>query len=380
MKLAMTPVKRNGFASVSFDYIRFIAALAVVLGHAVTRFFGPYSDVIDPSLSEKVFRVVFSGYGAQAVMVFFVLSGLFIGQSVLSQLQRDKFAFRQYALRRLIRLWLVLIPALFLTYVVDSFGITYLSHDLIYQASGMFGSVNPEDLSFPVFLSNAFFLQTIVNPTYGSNGALWSLANEFWYYIVFPLIAIPLFCARARYIKVLMISAAAALLVFVGFRISVLFVVWLLGVALLFIPKSANPRVSWKWLLGVSSVVFFFILLFIRLSGQMESKLLEEMLCGTGFFLFCYSLIYCDNYINASEKHQSVSFELAGFSYSLYLIHTPLLCLARGWIVGGDGYLTFDMRTALIFFTVIAVIVVLSYGLAKVTEFHTHKVYKKLGI
>ena len=43
-------------------------------------------------------------------------------------------------------------------------------------------------------------------------------------------------------------------------------------------------------------------------------------------------------------------------------------------------HLTFDMRTALIFFTVIAVIVLLSYGLAKLTEFHTHKVYKKLGI
>ena len=34
---------------------------------------------------------------------------------------------------------------------------------------------------------NAFFLQTIVGPTFGSNGPLWSLAYEWWYYVLFPL-------------------------------------------------------------------------------------------------------------------------------------------------------------------------------------------------
>jgi peptidoglycan/LPS O-acetylase OafA/YrhL len=33
------------------------------------------------------------------------------------------------------------------------------------------------------------FLQTIIVPVYGTNGPLWSLANEFWYYVLFPLMA-----------------------------------------------------------------------------------------------------------------------------------------------------------------------------------------------
>jgi len=36
--------------------------------------------------------------------------------------------------------------------------------------------------------ANVFFLQTITVPVYGSNSPLWSLANEFWYYLLFPLL------------------------------------------------------------------------------------------------------------------------------------------------------------------------------------------------
>ena len=37
------------------------------------------------------------------------------------------------------------------------------------------------------FFGNLFYLQTIVCHSYGSNGPLWSIANEFWYYVLFPL-------------------------------------------------------------------------------------------------------------------------------------------------------------------------------------------------
>ena len=38
-----------------------------------------------------------------------------------------------------------------------------------------------------ILFSNIFFLQGIYTPTFGTDGALWSLANEFWYYLLFPL-------------------------------------------------------------------------------------------------------------------------------------------------------------------------------------------------
>ena len=45
------------------------------------------------------------------------------------------------------------------------------------------------DHSWLTFLGNLTFFQNIYVPAFGSNGPIWSLANEFWYYIVFPLAA-----------------------------------------------------------------------------------------------------------------------------------------------------------------------------------------------
>jgi peptidoglycan/LPS O-acetylase OafA/YrhL len=39
------------------------------------------------------------------------------------------------------------------------------------------------------FVGNLAFLQTIAVPIFGTNGPMWSLANEFWYYLIFPLAA-----------------------------------------------------------------------------------------------------------------------------------------------------------------------------------------------
>ena len=38
-----------------------------------------------------------------------------------------------------------------------------------------------------MLVGNLFFVQTVSVPVYGTNGPLWSLANEFWYYVLFPL-------------------------------------------------------------------------------------------------------------------------------------------------------------------------------------------------
>jgi peptidoglycan/LPS O-acetylase OafA/YrhL len=42
-----------------------------------------------------------------------------------------------------------------------------------------------EHLGFSTFVGNLLQLQTIVVSSLGSNGPLWSLANEWWYYVLF---------------------------------------------------------------------------------------------------------------------------------------------------------------------------------------------------
>lgn len=61
-----------------FDLIRGCSALLVCLGHLRNTMFVDYSALIHPNIAIKVFYAVTS-LGHQAVMVFFVLSGYFVG-------------------------------------------------------------------------------------------------------------------------------------------------------------------------------------------------------------------------------------------------------------------------------------------------------------
>jgi peptidoglycan/LPS O-acetylase OafA/YrhL len=57
--------------------------------------------------------------GHEAVMVFFVLSGFLVGGSVLKLMSRDLWSWNNYLIKRLTRLWIVLIPALLLGLALD---------------------------------------------------------------------------------------------------------------------------------------------------------------------------------------------------------------------------------------------------------------------
>src|ERR1035437_10604196 len=56
-------------------------------------------------------------------MICFVLSGYLVGGSVLRAFQRDNWPGKEYLTKRLTRLWVVLLPALLLTIVLDNVGL-----------------------------------------------------------------------------------------------------------------------------------------------------------------------------------------------------------------------------------------------------------------
>ena len=45
-----------------------------------------------------------------------------------------------------------------------------------------------QTIGLPTLLGNLAFLQDFFARPYGSNGPLWSLSYEFWFYLVFPLL------------------------------------------------------------------------------------------------------------------------------------------------------------------------------------------------
>ena len=174
---------------VHLDCLRGLAALLVVVEHLRAFLFVPFTQVVSPGVITKAFYLV-TGLGHQAVMIFFVLSGFLVGGSVITALQKGKWSRRTYLLRRMSRLWVVLIPALLLTLFWDKLGCSIAPGGYHGDYCELYHSgpttLIPADWSIATFFGNAFFLQTILVPCFGTNGPLWSLANEFWYYLLFP--------------------------------------------------------------------------------------------------------------------------------------------------------------------------------------------------
>jgi peptidoglycan/LPS O-acetylase OafA/YrhL len=84
---------RSSYASVHLDLIRGLSALAVLFGHARGLFFVDHRELESPGILVQFVYLV-SGFGHQAVMVFFVLSGYFISSTVLQSSWADRWDWR----------------------------------------------------------------------------------------------------------------------------------------------------------------------------------------------------------------------------------------------------------------------------------------------
>ena len=190
--------------SLYLDAFRLFAALAVVMAHwAFPRFTG--SDHLWMRLHDL---------GGEAVIVFFVMSGLLISYAA------DKHAGqgpRAFAADRLSRLWSVALPAVLLMIILDPVG-QRIDPDM-YKAVGYDGGFSLKAALTSISFTGQLWF-TSVQP--GSNGPWWSLGYEAWYYAIFALMFFT--NGRKRWL-----FAGAAMLV-AGPKIWLLMPSWLMGV------------------------------------------------------------------------------------------------------------------------------------------------------
>src|SRR6202521_5977717 len=155
--------------SVHLDLIRGISAVAVLLYHLRGLFFVDYPFLAKKSLPSTALYAV-TGFGHQAVIVFFVLSGYFIGTSVWESVESRQWSWRIYLVNRLTRLQLALLPALILGFIWDQVGMR-LPQAASFYYGGLYKYYSPSVAlrsTVPVFFGNLFFLQSIVAPVFGS--------------------------------------------------------------------------------------------------------------------------------------------------------------------------------------------------------------------
>src|SRR4051794_13670933 len=110
MSLKRTVNFSQSQASVTLDAIRGTAAILVLLSHWKNQFFLPYLSLPSKTGLNILYRIMEVGH--QAVLVFFVLSGYLISNSIFRSLERGDWKWSTYLYHRLVRLWIVLIPGI----------------------------------------------------------------------------------------------------------------------------------------------------------------------------------------------------------------------------------------------------------------------------
>jgi len=321
-------------ASDHLDLMRGGAAILVMLGHLRNLFLVSPAEVASNAGVLIKFVYLISGFSHFAVMMFFALSGFLVGGSVIRGRIEGKWSWSTYFATRLTRLWTVLIPALLLGAIWDHSGI------LAFGTSGIYGGQARADvgiaavaprLSASVMLGNALFLQGILTPTFGSNGPLWSLSYEFWYYVLFPLMVLAYPTKKADRSTALYAIAVVIGLLFVGSAISFYFLIWLLGAALNFAPYQTGPPAKY-WYLVATMAVLLIAAAFTINSGLEEFR--SDLAVGIASTIFILAVLR-NNARSRSGLYSRAAHGLAGFSYTLYLVHLPALIFVSAWLVPG---------------------------------------------
>lgn len=382
----------------ALDVLRASAALLVVLEHARGDLLIPLFRTGRDPVNSVLYPATMVGYGA--VLVFFVLSGYFVGGSVLAGVANGRFRWGAYAGARLIRLWIVLVPALLFTLAVDEVGRRVLAGSDRFKP----GSEAARNNTLVDFVGNLAFVQGQsvqghsvpghvvpghVVPMFGSNGALWSLAFEATYYLAFPLVVAGALLPGSRLRRIVAPVLGVAVLFWVDPHIVELLPVWLLGAAVAWRGEQLRrladrlPRVALLSLrVGSIALVAVTLQLNSRQGATRTHTVTASYLTGLATALLIVSFLP-EIRVRSRAGLAVLRFfsVLAGCSFSLYAAHLPLVSLIGAllhpdgptavWRPGVGGW-------ALVVAVTIAS-VVLGWGFAQLTERHTDAVRRRLS-
>jgi peptidoglycan/LPS O-acetylase OafA/YrhL len=364
------------------DMIRGVAAMLVMLGHLRAFVLQSYTEMTAADVHVGPIVKLFyfaTGLGHQAVIVFFALSGFLVGGKAFADILNDRFSWPRYLLRRLTRLWLVVIPALLLTFALDSLGIMATggaAYDGRYYDVYYSGPKNPDgiDLSGETFLGNLIFLQTVSVGIFGTNSPIWSLSNEFWYYVIFPLIAWVGLSSASRTMRGVGAALAVLLLFELPQQLLIAGSIWVAGALA---GWCVNSRCAVKASQSLLARFAGLIVFFVALAGAKSAAdgLVNDMLLGVAVALVLPVLAHLPA---PGRIYQVTSRALSEISYTLYLTHFPFLTLI---IFSGfaPGRLPPGLESWVIYVSLAAVNMLWAGALWCCFERHTDRLYAFLS-
>jgi peptidoglycan/LPS O-acetylase OafA/YrhL len=344
--------------NVYLDWLRGISALIVCAGHTRNALMPDFADLPGHGLLASGIYFV-TGYGHAAVIVFFVLSGYLVGGSVLTS--STAFSWRRYLVNRYVRLWVVLLPALVWTWLLDQQTMAIAPQVLQGQLSQDWHSLpkpGEYSASLHTFWLNLGFQQTVHGPVFGSNGPLWSLANEAWYYLLFPLLLLPVTDRRWQ-VALTHLPLAGLILAFMPLQMLLLFPIWVAGALVRRLPQGLlKGRHAW----GLASALAFLAVLvaYKKLGASRFETHVWDWMIGLPFTFWVAYLVQNASAVQPGFFNR-VAIRFSDFSYSLYLVHMPLAVLC-GALISVPLKPLGTPQDFLVFLAVVAAQVLVAYG------------------
>lgn len=293
------------------DWLRFAAAFAVLVTHTCVENWYGYAE-LDGHYKNPASWIFFyvTGLSIAPVIVFFVLSGFLVGGKVLERVRNGTFDATAYALDRVSRIYVPLLPALLFTMVIC----------LICGRSFSIGEL----------LGNLFGLQGLSCGCFGGNGPLWSLAYEFWFYLLAGYIGL-LFCSAYRMTGALL-GVTLVFVIFTQFDASLLFS-WCLG-AFSYSLLTRYFKRTWFFVSVGLAVLGYGLMLLLAESGSTNHLASFLPSRGIATLILSLGLAFIVPFVAQRPPRSGwlISIERAGthlaaFSYTLYLTHYPMLDL-----------------------------------------------------
>jgi len=331
--------------STYLNFVRAGAALAVLAGHAAQLF-----------LSDSRFKN--SHIENAGVFVFFIISGFLISFSVLHHMNNKAYTFKTFFIDRFCRIYCAFIPALLFVKILDSFTLSLPvdSSTRLSELAWIPGMQDHEDWltfcgnllmlqDFPLFQvlrkmgleESPFFIDT-----FGSGAPFWTISVEWWIYMLFGFTTI--FLMRDKKKLNIVNSCLLSFFLIVPFYYAIggvgncLTLLWIVGMlfAYLFkyLTRILKQRAFLKTIINTKMILifvflFFTLLMFGRLMGiyiDLGKLALHEFQFGLFLALAIFTgLLYFGFYQSFPTWIDKPICFLADYSYSLYLIHFPIL-------------------------------------------------------
>ena len=322
--------------SLYLDAVRFLAALIVFLGHFATQ-----------SISGGMFWQL-APFRHDAVVVFFVLSGFVIAHAIAN----GERTATDYIVNRAARIYSVALPAIAITLILDAVG--------RWIDPNYFGWSYAPGALWQQIVTSLTFTNQLWNWSLfpGSDGPYWSLGFEVPYYAIF---GVALFARGAWRLVLPLLMLAVA-----GPTIALLFPLWLVGVAIYRCRHWRLPE--WAgWILFLGSILAWadieaFALgtnnwiLHFDIPGVWRDRIPADYVTGIAFALNLIAFPAIAHRLSGALRvaARPIRF-LAGRTFSLYLLHYPVMKFMVTIMPGGPEFTTTRMATLAVTLVVVMV-------------------------